>query len=114
VVRKNLKKVNMNFIQKLFGWGPKADLDDLIKNKKAHIVDVRTPAEFRAGHVKGSENIPLSNIASAADKLMKKQPIVLCCASGNRSGQAASILRSKGLSEVYNGGAWRNVNRYKS
>jgi phage shock protein E len=104
----------MNFIQKLFGWGPKADLNDLIKNKNAHIVDVRTPGEFKGGHIKGSENIPLSNIANAAAKLKGKQPIVLCCASGNRSGQAADILRSKGLTEVYNGGAWRNVNKYKS
>lgn len=100
----------MGFFSNLFG--PKIDLNDLIKNRKAHIVDVRTPGEFRSGHVRGSVNIPLNNIANADKKLKGRSPIVLCCASGSRSGQAARILKTKGF-EAYNGGSWMKVNRYK-
>lgn len=103
----------MGLFQKLFGMGPKVDFADLIQNKKAYIVDVRTPGEFRSGHVKGSVNIPLNSIASADKKLKGRDPIVLCCASGSRSGQATRVLKSKGF-EAYNGGSWRSVNRFKN
>lgn len=104
----------MGFFQKLFGLKPSVDLADLIQNKKAVVVDVRTPAEFKGGHVKGSINIPLMSISSAQSKLKGKSPIVLCCASGNRSGQAVGILKSMGFNEVYNGGSWRSVSKYVS
>jgi rhodanese-related sulfurtransferase len=39
-----------------------------------------------------------------------KKPIVLCCASGNRSGQAAYFLQQQGVEECYNGGSWLDVN----
>jgi phage shock protein E len=102
----------MGFFQKLFGLKPPVDLSDLIQNKKAYIVDVRSAAEYKSGHVKGSVNIPLQNIGSSVAKLKAKEPIVLCCASGNRSGQATSILKGQGLAEVYNGGSWRTVNKH--
>jgi phage shock protein E len=38
-----------------------------------------------------------------------KTPIILCCASGNRSGQALRFLQSKGI-DCLNGGGWTNVN----
>jgi len=100
----------MGLFSKLFG--PKVDMADLIQNRKAHIVDVRTPMEFKQGHIRGSVNIPLNNIATADKKLKGKDPIVLCCASGARSGQAARVLKSKGF-EAYNGGSWHSVKRYK-
>ncbi len=103
----------MGFFQKLFGLGPKVDLADIINNQKALIVDVRTPGEFKQGHVKGSINIPLNTIAQADKKLKGKEPIVLCCASGMRSGNATSQLKSKGYSQVFNGGSWNKVNRLK-
>ncbi len=46
----------MGFLDKLFG-GPKVDLKELVK-QGAVIVDVRTPAEYQGGHIKGSINIP--------------------------------------------------------
>ena len=101
----------MGFFSKLFG--PKVDLQDLIQNQNAYIVDVRTPGEFKQGKVKGSVNIPLNTIANAEGKLKGRSPIVLCCASGMRSGQATRILKGKGY-DAYNGGSWQNVNRFKS
>ncbi len=100
----------MGFFSRLFG--PKHDWADLIHNQKAKIVDVRTPAEFKSGHIKGSQNIPLNNIHSAQKKLKGNQPIVLICASGMRSGQAVHILKSQGFTDVYNGGGWRSLQKH--
>ena len=101
----------MGFFSKLFG--PKHDWADLIHNQNAKIIDVRTPAEFKGGHIKGSLNIPLNNINKAQKKIKSKQhPVVLCCASGMRSGQAVQMLKSQGYTDVYNGGGWRRLQRY--
>lgn len=77
------------------------------------VVDVRTPAEFTSGHVPGSLNIPLQEIPGRAEELRSLgRPIILCCASGNRSGQATQYLSAIGLSEVYNAGSWLDVNQF--
>ncbi|MDX1905949.1 MAG: rhodanese-like domain-containing protein [Bacteroidia bacterium] len=74
------------------------------------IIDVRTPAEFRGGHVAQSVNIPLQEIPQRLDEIRSlPQPILLCCASGNRSGQATAWLRQQGLN-CENGGSWLEVN----
>lgn len=79
-------------------------------NNNQTIIDVRTPAEFSEGHVAGSINIPLAEITSRiADIQGLQQPIVLCCASGNRSGQATAYLQSLGIA-CENGGSWLDVN----
>lgn len=87
------------------------EIRDIVKNKQGTVIDVRTPAEFMGGHVAGSINIPLQEISGRlADLETMARPIVLCCASGNRSGQAEYFLRSRGIPEVYNAGSWLDVN----
>lgn len=91
------------------------NVEQLLKNNEAFIVDVRTPGEFMGGHVKGSVNIPLQELMGRREELVAKaggKPIVLCCASGNRSGQAEMLLRAAGINDCYNGGSWVNVNYY--
>jgi len=74
------------------------------------IVDVRTPAEFSGGNVAGSINIPLNEVMDRSEEIMKlKTPVIFCCASGVRSGQATGYFQSKGL-ECENGGGWMEVN----
>ena len=74
------------------------------------IIDVRTPGEFMGGHVAGSINIPLSDITTKLDEIKKMdQPIILCCASGGRSGQATMFLKQNGVN-CSNGGSWLDVN----
>jgi phage shock protein E len=85
------------------------NIEALIKSGKATIVDVRTPAEFAGGHVTGSVNIPLQEIPARLAEIKKMGNIVLCCASGNRSGQAMTFLKQKGI-ECANGGSWLEVN----
>ncbi|WP_244153778.1 rhodanese-like domain-containing protein [Flavobacterium xinjiangense] len=75
----------------------------------AFLVDVRTPAEFAEGHVNGSTNIPLDKVASQLEKFKGKDPIIVFCRSGNRSGQAKMILEQNGFKNVINGGIWQDV-----
>lgn len=81
-----------------------------MNSHKKTIVDVRTPEEFMGGNVVGSINIPLQQIQQRLDEIKSmQQPIILCCASGNRSGQAANFLKSCGV-DCENGGSWMEVN----
>ena len=81
--------------------------------KDATIIDVRTPGEFMMGKVEGSLNIPLDEVPSRIEEFKKIEgDIVLCCASGNRSGQATMFLEQNGMNNVYNGGGWEMVNAH--
>lgn len=101
----------MNFLKKLFGMVPAANLAEIIKDG-AFLVDVRTAGEFAAGHVKGSVNIPLDIIASKTAQLKNKKTIIVFCQSGGRSSAAKAILEKNGFTNVVNGGSWVNVNSY--
>ncbi len=71
----------------------------------ARVIDVRTTAEFRDGAYKGAINIPLAILpARGQDLEPKDKPIVLYCASGARSGQAARFLKQHGFTDVINAG----------
>jgi len=89
-------------------------VENTIKEKKGTIVDVRTREEFMGGHVADSINIPLNEVPSRIEEIQKlKAPLILCCASGMRSGQAHQYLSQQGI-ECYNGGSWLDVNYYQS
>jgi len=85
-------------------------------NQGAVLVDVRSQAEFDAGHIRDARHVPQEQIAGAAESLkkFKDKVIVACCESGTRSGAAARALRGQGFSKVVNlrGGlqAWRAEN----
>jgi len=84
-------------------------IEEFVK-KGAVIIDVRSPGEYQSGHVKGSKNIPLGDIPNAIAKIKKfNKPVITCCASGMRSGSAASVLGKHDI-EVVNGGSWTSVN----
>jgi len=89
-------------------------IEQIIKEKKGTIVDVRTPGEFMGGNVAGSVNLPLQEIQNRLDEVkILETPLVLCCASGARSGMATQLLSDLGI-ECYNGGSWLSVNSYQS
>jgi len=75
----------------------------------AQVIDVRSPDEFASGHVTGSRNIPLSDLQRGAKTLDPNQWIIVCCASGTRSGIARRSLRRSGFTKVLNGGSWHNL-----
>jgi phage shock protein E len=91
------------------------NLQEILKTKKGTIVDVRTPEEFGDGSVPGAINIPLHQIPNRLAELHQlEKPLVLCCASGNRSGRAHDFLTNQGVNEVMNGGSWLEVNYHQN
>jgi phage shock protein E len=97
-----------NLIKNLMGGGENPELANIVKSG-AYLVDVRTPEEFAAGHVKGSVNIPLDKIPQNLEKFKGKSHIVVFCRSGNRSGQAKAFLNQNGFGNVTNGGTWQDI-----
>ena len=95
-------------IKQLLGLAPRVNFKDLVKNG-AQIIDVRTPGEFKSGHIRGAVNIPLQNISTQTSRIKKDMPVITCCASGMRSASAKSILKSNGFEEVHNGGGWMSL-----
>jgi rhodanese-related sulfurtransferase len=93
----------------MLGLGGKSESVKEFVDKGAIIIDVRTPGEFQGGHIKGSKNIPLNTIGNQIESIKKmNKPVIACCASGMRSSQATSILKSNGI-EAMNGGGWASL-----
>jgi rhodanese-related sulfurtransferase len=61
------------------------------------IVDVRAPDEWAAGHIEGSRNIPLDELAARAGELAADRPVLTVCRTGRRSARAMETLRSLGI-----------------
>ncbi len=92
-----------------FLFGNKTQKIQEFVERDAVIVDVRTKGEYQLGAIPGSKNIPLQQISSKISEIKKwDKPVILCCASGMRSGSAAGILKSKGI-EAMNGGGWSSL-----
>lgn len=74
--------------------------DDII------ILDVRTPAEFEAGHIPGAVNVPLNELSTAVNYLIAdiNQVILVYCRSGNRSTEALGFLVNMGYTNVFDAG----------
>jgi len=99
--------MQMSFFRKLFCLGSKVDFYELIASG-AILIDVRSPIEYAQGKPSNSQNIPLDKIEGKIEVIKKlNKTVVLCCASGMRSGRATSILKKNGI-EAYNGGVWGN------
>lgn len=75
----------------------------------AQIVDVRSRAEFKAASHPRSINIPLNQLEKEVQKLDPSRPVLVCCASGARSGLAVSILKRQGFPAVVNLGSWQRI-----
>lgn len=60
-------------------------------------VDVRTPKEYKQGHIPGAINIPVSEIAERLNELPKDKQVYVYCRSGHRAGKASTILAKAGF-----------------
>lgn len=89
------------------GQIPPADALQHLRNG-ALVVDVRSAAEFRAGHLPDTVNMPLEVIETALPDRVKdkNQPILLHCQSGMRSGVAMGKLKAMGFQNVFNLGSY--------
>ncbi len=66
----------------------------------AQLVDVRTPAEYRSGHIDGAQNMPVDGLAATMSALDPSVPVVVYCRSGGRSARAAAMLQQGGFTTV--------------
>jgi len=69
------------------------------------VLDVRTPAEYKAGHLQGAQNIDIeaADFQNRISKLDKAATYFVYCHSGNRAGQAITIMKSMGFTKLTNG-----------
>ncbi|HXY22935.1 MAG TPA: rhodanese-like domain-containing protein [Burkholderiaceae bacterium] len=89
-------------------WYVRRKIPELLR-EGAQIVDVRTPAEYAAGHPCPSRNIPLGELGDRFKELNPERWVIVCCASGSRSAIARRLLRRHGFVRVFNAGSWRRL-----
>jgi rhodanese-related sulfurtransferase len=75
----------------------------LAREDSPRLLDVRTPAEFGTAHIPGSYNVPLDLLKEHREELRRhlEDEVVLVCRSGNRAGQAESLLAEAGLPNLH-------------
>jgi rhodanese-related sulfurtransferase len=70
------------------------ELHDLVKTDGVRVVDIRSPAAFRRGHIPGSENIPFQELTGRIEELAGADHVVTVCPHGEASVQAARLVAS--------------------
>ncbi len=76
----------------------------LINREDALVVDVRETSEWSAGHIPNARHIALGQLDKHMSELekFKNRPVIICCASGNRSSSACGTLKRAGFERVFN------------
>lgn len=88
----------------------------LLNDDEATMVDVRDPAEFRAGHITDARNLPVKEFDRRISELdrYRERTVIVCCQSGARSQSVATKLKKAGFAKVANlsGGmqSWTSAN----
>ena len=80
---------------------------EMVDRGEVFILDVRTPEEYAAGHIKGStllavQDIPEQELGEKLKDIPKDRKILVYCRTGQRSARASKILIENGLKDVYN------------
>ena len=97
------------------GISPGALLERITRGDAPAVLDVRSPAEFAAGHVPGAVNVPFTKVLSGSDDggALKSEPVVVYCGHGPRAWLAGEALRWRGYARIiYMTGhmaAWRRA-----
>lgn len=82
----------------------------------ALVIDIRTAADYKSGHIKGAKSAPLAEFASKIDSFSsnKDKPVLIYCNSGNTATRAIKLLKNAGFEKINNleGGivAWKDAN----
>lgn len=80
----------------------------------AHVLDVREPDEWEAGHIDGALHIPLAEVPARLGELVEQDDLLVVCRSGGRSGRAVAWLRQNGVDAINVAGgmgAWATASR---
>lgn len=82
----------------------------LASNQPPAVIDVRSPAEYTAGHLESALLLPLETLRDAIDAVPRDRPVVVHCRSGMRAHVAARILHGHGFTNVRNlTGGWLSI-----
>lgn len=93
--------------EKIFFRTDKTDLSyeeamDIYKRKKALLIDVRMPEEYKEKHIEGAMNIPIYEIDNVKNEIIDKDTVILLyCKTGKRSKIVKEILMQNGYRNVY-------------
>jgi rhodanese-related sulfurtransferase len=68
--------------------------------RKAQLIDVREPDEFKGGHILGARNIPMSQMKMRLTEIRKDKPVYLYDQNGARSARTAAMLKKKGYQDL--------------
>jgi rhodanese-related sulfurtransferase len=96
-------------------WVTTLQATHMINREDALVLDVREAAEFGQGHILGARNAPLAELERRIGEFekFKARPVIITCATGNRSTNAIGVLRRHGFTSVFNLagglGAWQQA-----
>ncbi len=93
VVRQPLHKIDLKTVH---------EVKHAIESRELLVLDVRADHEYRAGHIPGSVNVPLTRLLEDMDRVPRDRQIVVNCQSGGRSFVATTLLQSRGYENVTN------------
>jgi len=89
------------------------EFKDILKTNHTQVVDLRGAAEYKTGHIEGTDNVFIGTLEKNLDKIKKDQQVIIHCQSGDRSSIGYSILAKNGFKNVknYSGGMgeWANA-----
>lgn len=84
------------------------DFQSKVEAGNVQLIDVRTPKEFKQGHLKNAKNVHLydQDFGTQIDKLNKKETVYVYCKAGGRSAEAVEIMQKHGFESIVelNGG----------
>lgn len=72
----------------------------MIEKGECILLDIRSPAEFRSGHIRHSRHIPAEELEKRVEELDKRKTLVIYCRSGKRCLRALPVLTKEGRGEV--------------
>ena len=101
-----------NFLSKSGGNGDMSEWKEKIENEPGVVIDVRTQSEYDQGHLeKVDEHYDFNSgeFEEKVDDMDKDKTYYLYCRTGNRSGQAANIMKNKGFENVHNIGGYQDL-----
>ncbi len=105
--------VGLNLLNGCYRQAPVTAVRQLVESE-AYIVDVREEQEFKAGHLKGARNIPLSQLRQRIQEIPKDVPVYVHCRTGQRSYNAVCCLQDHGYKNVWNvSGSFLGVSLYE-
>jgi hydroxyacylglutathione hydrolase len=124
--RQDLAMIGLDRIGGYFTWEPSlaagselqtlpqiaaGELNDELRSRHVHVLDVRSTHEWVEGHLEGAQHIPLGELRDRIAEVPRDRPVVVHCLGGTRSAIGASLLQAHGLADVINFaggyGAWR-------